>query len=140
MEGVDVWAIYNGLRPVEASLLNLWRANIDIQSSDGKAKGGGEHIGGAELSARDEPRDIGFGRGVTRAGSFLDDWHHRVVTTRGLAESATGGMCPTGPCCRLHIPWVRRDLHSRDEDAPRPQILPACRLGRPQGFSFQSNV
>ena len=133
-------AIYRGLCAVEASLLNLWRANTDIQSSDFKAKGGGEHIRGAELSARDEPGDIGFGRGVTRAGSFLDDWHHRFVTTGGLAQSATGGTCPTSQCCRLHIPWVRRDLHSRDEDALRPQIHPACKLGRRQGFSFQSNV
>ena len=68
MEGVDAWAIYHGLRAVEASLLNLWRANTDIQSSDGKAKGGGEHMGGVELSARDEPGDIGFSTGVTRAG------------------------------------------------------------------------
>ena len=63
-------------------------ADRDVEGSVGVAQGTGEDVSGPQISARGEPRDLHLSRAVAGLSSCGDC----VVSTRGLAHCAAGGL------------------------------------------------
>ena len=105
-EGGKVWAVVGkfglepGLRAFWATLLSVRRAGRDVQGSARVAKGGGEHVGGPEISARDEAGNLGLSGVIAGLGSSANWCGGRVVAgavSREPVWQATQGTGSLGP-------------------------------------------
>ena len=85
---VREFGLVSGLRAVGASLLSVRGA--DVKGSVGVAKGRGEDIRRARVTARDEPRDLHLSRAVTSLSCCVYQRSDRAVSARSLAHRAAG--------------------------------------------------
>ena len=76
-----------GLRAVRASLLGVRRANRDVQGGV-RVANGGEDVGGPEISAKDDARNLGLGGVITGMGSSMDECGNRIVASARAQQVA----------------------------------------------------
>ena len=97
----DVWAVegefgfMRGLCAVRPSLLGVREADRDVEGGARVAKGGGEDVGGSEVSAKNEARNLGLSSAV--AGL------RRCVYQRSAPNPVH--LCPVLPASL--DPWTR---------------------------------
>ena len=97
-----MWAVVGkfglepGLRALWASLLGVRRADRDVQGGVRVAKGGGEDVGGPEISAKDEAWNLGLSGVITRQGSSVNKCGDYVVSAGGLAQGRWRGLQGSG--------------------------------------------
>ena len=68
------------------------RADGHVQCGVGDTQGRGEDVSGPQVRARDEARYLHLGRVVALLCGCVYERGDGVVTTRGLAQSAAGGV------------------------------------------------
>ena len=78
-----------GLGAVWAGLLGLRRVDRYVQGGVPASKSGGEDVGGPEVGARDEARNLGLSGVVTGLSGNMNEGGDRVVATSSLAQGAT---------------------------------------------------
>ena len=77
----------HGLCAVKASFLSMWGADGDVENWRAEVNTSAARSSVPEMSPGVSAE------GSQDWGSFLENLHHRVVPTRGLAWSAAGGTC-----------------------------------------------
>ena len=90
----DVWAVVGefgftpGLCAVRPSLLGVRRADRDVEGGVRVAKGGGEDVGGSEVSAKNEAGNLGLCSAIAGLGRCVYQRSNRVVVVRDAQQMA----------------------------------------------------
>ena len=112
------------------------RADRGVQGGVRIAEGGGEDVGGREVGARDEARNLGLSGVVLSSG--MNECGDRDVAASGLAQGAAGGVDGARRIVKVGGP-SQRTPQSRDRvrggiEPPQPGVvdLRSTKFGEPR--------
>ena len=109
---------------VWTGLLGVRRTDRNVRGGERVAKGGSNDVGGPEVGARDEARNLHLSSVIPALSSSVNEGSDRIVATSGVAQGAADGASPGSQSGR----W-RRVTTSVGEPNQRTPQAPVRRGG-----------